>query len=265
MVTIKNIPYGALPYGTSIRVMIESITQEEDESKVIQREKQLAQLLTTLGRHMSPFDFKHFNSAGLIRLTEEAVFDPTENAEQQAKLVRAIHVLNFLNFLRLIGEPVRRFYRNAEGEIDCPVRTAPAYRSDRLAVASIQARTGILLCRKRISLNQVFGDDGPSKRPQYGPVAAPKTIDRMDEVERMTKEINRFVAEVYCDAYVPDKYRASHPDKHYRVAKTQEYLLLRREYSGDSEDTSSIIASDSEGFSASDEDCASKASVSIMI
>lgn len=172
-----------------------------DEYRQI-RTMRLMELMKEKSRNIASFTIPEFDNSGLIRTPDPIPTFPTED------IIRKIHYLNGLNFLRTVVEITRRLYREngavyqyAKENPDRQVWLAKGTISDEIPVAILQARACKLLEEGFIDLNEVFGNT-----PQYGVVTCPNTIERIYELQEKARRINDAARRPY-----PDSALASFP------------------------------------------------------
>jgi hypothetical protein len=214
-----------------------------------ERENKIGILFQTYSKIMTSFTLDDFNTDGQIKLSNEESYQLKENEEDQ-KVKNAIFILNFINFMHVVGEVTRRLYRDGNGKIASP----PSFKfysfpepknSDEFPVASFHARVIELMRVGTISLNDIYGvSDSAYGRPRYGVVAGKDTIRQIgEEVKPKGFEINSLMSMYHAERYA----------KNYSQRHSTDYLVTRPfwirvelgdQFGGDSESGGSSYSSD---------------------
>lgn len=213
--------------------MIEHLEPLLGKNKKTERERQLAQLLREKSKRLHGFELTDFNSSGRIKLEGEEEYKPDDDIKE---LQNAIHVLNFLNFMHVIGEVTRRLYRDEKGGL-YSYKDAKGTKSDKFPVAPFHARVIELMSLGRIKANDVFGNSGEEfeERPKYGVVAAKKlTDDFTTKVINKANSINKLMSDYHKEKYAKN-YSARNPNDYLQTRASLLRTELGNQFGGDSE------------------------------
>jgi hypothetical protein len=257
MVTIVSLGNIAPKYGATIMLKYINPLIGTDASLKAMREKRLGFLFTKKSKILESFTFDDFHTSGRIKASVSSPSYVSVGTLQDQRVNNSIHVLNFLNFMYMIGETTRRLYRDQYGKVASPPRfqrygfPEPPV-SDAIPVGNLHARAFKLLRLGRIRINDLFGDSGTGYdcRPRYGVVSGVHTITNVvSQVKPKCLAVNELMSDYHKNKYLMSTKSAAMLQSHYFMTRSSGfYGELKAQFGGESESDSDDTAygSDSE-------------------